>query len=341
MNCCKGHKGFPSLWSLCALWFLLIYGIPAIAATQSVANKPPSLTDLEAAARRDPDNPNVHVVLGLAYWDRNDYPRALQAFERAVKVGPQSAEAHNWLGVALSEKADLPGAIAEFRKAIALDPKYGRALTNLGSALAKSGDFAEAVDIFNQALTLEPNSLAAHLNLGRALREKGDLDGALQHLRQVAAADPDNAGIHYELGQTLRQLGDLAGASASFERAIQIEPELREGYYALGIALRQQSAATRKAAIPASGPADDLFSQAQQAAGRGEWNLAREQLAEVLRRDDRHVEAHNLLGFVLGQQGDLPSALAHFERAIALRPESSEAHYNLGPALWYGGSKDR
>ena len=108
--------------------------------TQKTENHRDSISQIEAALKRDPSNPKLHVALGLAYWDRNDYPHALESFQHAVKVGPASAEAHNWLGVAVLEKADLPGAIAEFRKAVSLDAKYARAYTNLGSALAKSGE---------------------------------------------------------------------------------------------------------------------------------------------------------------------------------------------------------
>jgi tetratricopeptide (TPR) repeat protein len=43
---------------------------------------------------------------------------------------------------------------------------------------------------------------------------------------------------------------------------------------------------------------------------------------------------------VLGQQGDLAAALSHLERAKTLRPESAEARYSLGVALWYSGSRD-
>ncbi len=195
--------------------------------------------------------------------------------------------------------------------------------------------------MFQKALALEPNSLAAHMNLGMALREKGDTEAALEHLRRVAAGDPDNAGVHYELGQTLRQSGDLAGAVAAFEKALESDPELREAYYGLGQALKQQSASSRKPPVPVESPADDLFTRAQEPAGRGELSAAREQLTEAIRLDEKHAEAHNLLGFMLGQQGDLPSAVGHLERAIALGPESAEAHYNLGVALWYSGRKDR
>ena len=300
-----------------------------------------SVTQLEEAVKRDPENSKLYVALGLAYWQRNDYPRALQQFQHAVRTGPRSAEAHNWLGVALSEKADLPGAIVEFRKAIALDPQYGRGYTNLGSALAKSGDYAEAVTVFQKALDLEPNSLAAHMNLGLALREKGDLEGALDHLRRVAAADPTNASTQYELGQTLRQNSDLVAAVAAFEKALEIEPELREAYYGLGTALKQQSASARKPRASAPSPADALFERARETAGRGELSAARDTLTESLRLDDNHAEAHNLLGYILGQQGDLSRALGHLERAVALQKASAEPHYNLGVALWYSGARDR
>ena len=299
-----------------------------------------TVSQIESEIKSDPNNPRLFVALGLAYWDKDDYPHAFEAFQHAVKVGPSSAEAHNWLGVALMEKADLPGATAEFRKAVSLDSKSTRAYTNLGSALAKSGDLTGAVQAFQKALALEPNSLAAHMNLGVALREKGDAEGALIHLRRVAAATPTNANVQYELGQTLRQSGDLAGAIAAFERALQIDPELREGYYALGVALKQQSASTRRPGANPASPADDLYKHGQESAARGDLDAARQQLTEALGADETHAEAHSLLGFVLGQQGDLTSALVHLQRAVALRPESAEAHYNLGVGLWYSGSQE-
>jgi tetratricopeptide (TPR) repeat protein len=324
-------------------WVPVVLALSSLltAEAQDTPKAPASLSQIQTAIKHDPGNPKLHVALGLAYWDQNDYPHALEAFQRAVKVGPASAEAHNWLGVAILEKADLPGAIAEFRKAVSLDTKYARAYTNLGSALAKGGELAEAVDAFQKALALEPDDLAAHMNLGVALREKGDAEGALIHLRRVAASEPSNAAVQYELGQTLRQNGDLTGAVEAFERALQIDPELREGYYGLGVALKQQSALVRKPREPPASPADALYKHGQEAAAQGELNAAREQLLEALRVDESRAQAHNLLGFILGQQGDLASALVHLERSAALRPESAETHYNLGVALWYSGSKDK
>src|SRR5205814_9396743 len=79
---------------------------------------PVSVSQIQDEIKQHPDNPNLYVELGLAYWDRNDYPHALDAFQRAVNIGPASAEAHNWLGVATRAKGDSRGAGAELSKAI-------------------------------------------------------------------------------------------------------------------------------------------------------------------------------------------------------------------------------
>jgi tetratricopeptide (TPR) repeat protein len=262
---------------------------------------------MEQALAKNPDDPKINVALGLAYLDRGDKARALERLQHAVKVAPRSAEAHNWLGVVLLDRSDFPQAIAALRKAIAL----------------------------------EPERLTARFNLGMALRETGDLDAALDHLRRVVAADPGNAAMRYELGQTLRQGGELGGAIAEFERALEINPELREGYYALGAALKQQSATARKPAPPPSSPADEAVGRAKAAAARSDLGTAAGALADALKQDPNHAEAHTLQGFVLGQQGNLSAALPHLQRAAILRPESAEIRHNLGAALWYSGAREK
>jgi tetratricopeptide (TPR) repeat protein len=318
-------------------------GLFLCAAAASAAQTTPAadpVPQLEQALAKNPDDLKVNLALGVAYLDRGDAARALERLQHAARVAPNSAEAYNWLGVALLDRSDFPQGIAALRKAVALDPKYARAYANLGSALAKSGELDEAATMFRKALALEPESMTAHFNLGMALREKGDLEGALQHLRLVVEATPGDASMHYELGQTLRQSGEIEEAIAAFEHTLAINPELREGYYALGASLKQQSAA-RKLAAPPSSPADEAVARAKTAAGRSEFRAAADALADALKRDPNHAEAHTLLGFVLGQQGDLAAALPYLQRATILRPESSEARYNLGAALWYSGARDK
>ena len=258
--------------------------------------------------------------------------KALVAFRRAVEVGPRSAEAHNWLGVALSEKSDLPGAIAELQEG-------RRARSGIRAGLHEPGLRARDERRLRRGRPGLPQGVDARaqqrrgpLQPGQGAAGDGRSDEAVRHLRQAAEGDPSNAAFQYELGQTLRQSGDLPGAAAAFERSLEKNPEQREAYYALGTALKQQL--PPPAARPPRRRAPPTISSRAPARplGRGDLATARAQLTEALARDETHADAHNLLGFVLGQQRELASALPHLERAVALRPQSAEAHFNLGVA---------
>jgi tetratricopeptide (TPR) repeat protein len=302
---------------------------------------PPSVAQIQASLKREPNNAMLYIKLGQAYWNSGDYQPAFEAFKQSIKVAPASAEAHNWMGAFLMGRGNLPDSISELRKAVSLDPKYARAYTNLGSALAKSGDLTGAVTAFQKALALEPNSWAAHLNLGLALRENGDAAGALVHLRRVAQAHANNPTVQCELGQTLRQNGDLAAAAAAFERALEIDPQMREAYYGLGFTLKQQAAAMHKAPPASLATTNQYQKEVQDDLSKGDLSSAKELLLKTLAADANDGEAHNLLGYILGQQGDTSSALPHLELAAALRPDSTEVHYNYGAALWYSGAKQK
>ena len=299
---------------------------------------------LEAAVKRDP---------GESRAARRARPRVLgpqRLSARACGVSARgegrsaSAEAHNWLGVALSEKADLPGAIAAFRKAVALDPKYGRAYTNLGVRARQERRLRRGGrGVPEGACRSSPTASAPHMNLGMALREKGDLDGAL---RTPAARRSrpirTNAGIQYELGQTLRQTRRSRrrrhrvreGARDRSRAARRLLRARRHAEAAERV--RRASRGRRRRVRPTIS-----YRARRTRPRRGELTAAREQLDRGA-ASRRHVTRRRTTcsASSWASRETCRSALAHLERAVALQPGFAEAHYNLGVALWYSGSKD-
>jgi len=53
----------------------------------------------------------------------------------------------------------------------------------------------------------------------------------------------------------------------------------------------------------------------------------------VLRLEPDNAEAHNQLGIVLGEQGDIDGAVEQFGEALRDRPDYEAAKRNLGMAL--------
>ena len=244
--------------------------------------------------------PSRLVELGLAFLDRNDasaHSRRFSAPSRPHRV----ADAHNWLGVALAEKADLP-ARSPFRKAIALDPHTG-APTRISDPPWLRAATSSRPSRLSSALTLEPNSIAAHLNLGSRCGKK-----AISRQRSnICRRSPRRI--------RRRRRGLRARADASTERrpdrryrrvreGAELDPELREGYYALGTALKQRARDCPETSGRSGSPARRSV-PAGTGCGRARRPRRRPRAPGQALRDERHADAHKLLGFTLGQQGDL------------------------------------
>jgi tetratricopeptide (TPR) repeat protein len=268
-----------------------------------------------------------HIARGTAYFEKGEHDKGLTEFRKAVALSPTSAKAHYYLAAALAGDSKLTEAAAEFRRSLAIDPKYAAAWTNLGSVLAKSGDVKGALDPYRRALAIEPGNLAYRMNLAMASRAAGDANGAIGHLKIVAERQPRSAAVLLELGLALRQNGEIEPAVKAFESAIEIDPELREGYYNLGLSLKQLRQPARTVS--------EGYRQAREVFLRGDLGAAATALRQALAANEDDADAHNLLGFVLGQERDLTGAVEHLNRAVALRPDFAEARYNLGVALWY------
>lgn len=301
-----------------------------------------AIAELNTAIKLRPDYEAAQLALGSVFQQLAEPKKSAEIFKAVVQEDPRSAEAHNWLGVAYAQENDLLDAIAEFQQAVDLDSEYLEAYNNLASALARAKRFDDAVRVFHSALTRAPKNVELRLNLSRALRGKGNLDAALIELRSILK-DADNAQAQCEIAEILEQKHDFNGAIESAEKALASSPAMDNAYVALGFALRGQAAVVSKNR-PAHSHASSSEAQNSYDSGRGllaARNItgAEAEFEKAVRADPTWAEAQNLLGFALGQSGDLQTAIDHLRKSVALDPSLATARYNLGVALWYAGQQ--
>src|SRR3981189_2164102 len=55
---------------------------------------------LEAAAAKDPQNGDVHLLLAKSFLELREHDAAIKSAEKAVSVDPQNSIYHEWLGEA-------------------------------------------------------------------------------------------------------------------------------------------------------------------------------------------------------------------------------------------------
>lgn len=115
------------------------------------------------AAKVDPDDARVLEELGIVFYDKRLYDKAVVWLSKAVDVAPERARSHYALGLAHEARRDMGGAVASYREAVRRDPSFVSARSTLADALASMGEHEGAVAELEAVLTIDrSNEQAAH-----------------------------------------------------------------------------------------------------------------------------------------------------------------------------------
>jgi len=86
--------------------------------------------EIQQAVDRDPENPELLTALGNAYYDEDDWDRAIASYEKARRKAPKDANLLSDLGAAYRNRGEFDLAVAYFRKARENDPDHWQSLLN-------------------------------------------------------------------------------------------------------------------------------------------------------------------------------------------------------------------
>lgn len=199
----------------------------------------PALKELLEAEKYTPSDPRIHFYLGIAYQGRGLSDNAIAAFQRAIALKPDYSEAHNFLGILYSNAGQWDLAIAAFSKALdnIVYDTPAAALYNMGWAYHQKGDYATAMNKYREALRREPNTVLAPIifkEMGVTSLAMGQVDDAAQHLRKALALVPDYAEAQYWLAECFVKLKDWDEAGKQFQALVEKGPESEFGLKARG-----------------------------------------------------------------------------------------------------------
>jgi tetratricopeptide (TPR) repeat protein len=201
-------------------------------------------------------NVDAAYILGMAYLQTNQFPKAREAFARmfavpsdsaaahlfcarmllrldvgpvaeeyalkAVALDPKLPMAHYLLGELYLSAGKLDQAISQFQHELAIDPSYPNAYYKLGDAYLRAEQFDDAERLLQRSIWLDPNSSGPFILLGKVLLKKGEPGLAARALQRAIAMDPGNPMPHQLLGQTYRALGQTADADRELRQAADL-----------------------------------------------------------------------------------------------------------------------
>ena len=123
---------------------------------------------LQTATRIEPGRGEAYYLLGLAFQEQENIPKAVETYEILLTVSPDFKEALYNLGyINLVYLNDFEKAVNFFTRAISLDSKYTDAYFNRGYSYEWLGDYTNARKDYQKALDLYPNYERSIIGLNR------------------------------------------------------------------------------------------------------------------------------------------------------------------------------
>jgi tetratricopeptide (TPR) repeat protein len=238
-----------------------------------------------------PDQPDALHYLGMALYQKEDYPQALEHVSRARALKPDDPAIAANLGLVHQALGQIAEAEMALRSSLALEEVQPEAWYNLGLCLLAARRPADAGPCFERALKINPGHFQARRQLGVALLNLGQAAQAAEVLAGCVAALPADPGLQLEYGLALERDGRLEAAATAFERAADPDTPVRP-----------QSLARLSVARRRLGRLDDAMAAAREAVDLYPGS----------------PDAHRSLGQCLKEAGELGAAGASFRRAHAL-----------------------
>ena len=262
-----------------------------------------AIAKLNDIAARDPHATGLNRDLGIAFYQKKDYLKAVEYLNHAVQENASDSDATRLLGMAQYLAGNPAAAIPYLRKASANGMSRDVAFA-LGLCYAITLQYEPALDTLSRLFGTPAGSSASRLMLARVLLLQG-LDPAAEEQAKLALKQaPATPLAHFVLGQVYLYRSNLPQAIAEFQAELTINPGSSATAMRLGDAYLR------------SGRLDDAEASLQ----RSLW------------LDGGNAETYTLMGKVLVEKKQFSAAVPILVHALAQEPNRYTTHYLLGEA---------
>jgi tetratricopeptide (TPR) repeat protein len=283
------------------------------------------------------DGASIRLLIGNVFHTADDLPGTIAQLTRAIELEPQFGSVHLALGNAyweLNEYQYNPDTLREFTAAQTLSPDDLFANQSLGFILSQYERYEEAAVYLEKAAAEAPSSPDAWLQLGMNAYAQNRPAEALESLQKaIALTGPDEARNGFQIRRAYAVMsrleaaqGHAAEAARSAEREESMRDEMLRAHISVPLSestglVTTQALAKGKTVSGTSTNAPDA--QQQQV----EQNL-------------KAIVASSLndAGTVLARGHEYAAALPLFRRAATANPNLQPVMRNLGLAAFHAGA---
>ena len=179
------------------------------------------------AVAKTPGDAKAHYTMGRAYVEMESYQKAVPFFEKAVTLSPEKNVWLNELGLVYYHNDDYKNAARVFQAAA--DKGYQQSNDfneNFGYALLHSGNFAKGEEKLMAIYEKKPGNKEILRDLAQILFEKKQYDRSLVYCQKLLEANPNDGKALYQAGLNFQKKGEKDKGQAMCNKAISMDPSL-------------------------------------------------------------------------------------------------------------------
>ena len=276
----------------------------------------------------------VSQLLGVAYYQKGDYARAIDYLSAALKHTAPNDSPHRQsvelLGLSHYMLGHLKEAVPYLEQTRGWMPDNAEVGYALGTAYIQTHNPEKSRAAFARMFRLEPGSASAHLiNAQMMIRQRLE-EFAEKELQQAGRLDPRLPQVNFLLGELAIYRAQIEQGIALLQKEIAVNPAFGMAYYRLGEAYsRQLKWDEAIAPLQKSIWLNPFFSGPYIVLGKaylkkGNLGTAEDMLKRAIAMDPNNSSAHHLLAQVLQQSNRPEEARKEFEQAERLRPSPNK-----------------
>lgn len=279
------------------------------------------------------------VIEGRATYERiasvirdMEPDETLRQIQNFLKIYPDFAQAHNDLAVVYYRSGNGMKALAHYEKAHKLEPSNITYRKNLADFYFVELDWTDdAIQTYLDILKDNPFDVETLNALGTISSQIGRPEQARQYFTRTLQLDTANS----QARQALQQLGgQLPAPSPPTQIASQQQDQFLTPAVRHSATPVQQAPAFQPQPQAQPQTPETLYRQALELANSGKAVEAVRALEGLVVNHPAYAVAHNDLGVLYQQMGDLSRARHHHEEAVRLQPASQIFKKNFADLLY-------
>ena len=194
----------------------------------------PSTSDLEQAARLDPNDFRKQIDLSRNYESNGRFEDAKEIYLKLAAQNPNNADAHFHLGSFYARFGQMTKARHSFDEALDVQPSHRATIETMATLFKTKESRSMSNDMLSKSAEKDPNGPGEQMKKVRQNLNDLNYDNAAKLAQGGQNMFPNQVGFIYLKGRAFEGLGNLDKAKATYQESIKKDPTHHESYVALG-----------------------------------------------------------------------------------------------------------